>query len=48
MTSVTHPSKESVRAHMERRQQSRTPPPSPEAIRRELGWNLIPQNKAKT
>lgn len=48
MTNVTHPDKRLVRDYMERRQQSRTPPPSPEAIRRELGWDLIPQNKAKT
>lgn len=44
-TLTTHPSKEAVRAHMERRRTERTPPPAPERIREQLGWWLIPVNK---
>jgi hypothetical protein len=44
-THTTHPSKEAVRAHMERRRTEHTPPPAPERIREQLGWWLIPANK---
>jgi hypothetical protein len=40
MTSVTHPSKQLIRAYMERRLKDRSPPPAPADIRRQLGWNL--------
>jgi hypothetical protein len=40
MTQTTHPSKEQVRQFMQRRRVDRTPPPSPDQIRRELGWHL--------
>ncbi|WP_168167834.1 hypothetical protein [Duganella sp. HH101] len=43
MTDITHPTKESVRAYMERRtQQSCEPPPAQEEIRRQLGWHMLP------
>ncbi|WP_195763878.1 hypothetical protein [Pseudoduganella rivuli] len=45
MTKTTHPSKESVREWMERRTHAEDPPPTPADIRRELGWDLIPENK---
>lgn len=45
MTTTTHPSKESVREYMERRTWSPDPPPSLEEICRELGWDLIPENR---
>lgn len=46
MTQTTKPKKEQVRSFMAARQQQRTPPPSPERIREELGWNLIiPKDK---
>jgi hypothetical protein len=45
MTQTTHPSKEQVRHHMQQRAQQRTPPPSPDEIRRQLGWHLIPSNR---
>jgi len=42
MTDTTHPTKESVRAYMARRTRAAPePPPSPEEIRRQLGWHLI-------
>jgi hypothetical protein len=44
-THTTHPSKEAVRALMQRRRTEHTPPPPPERIREQLGWWLIPANK---
>jgi hypothetical protein len=41
MTQVTHPSKDQVRQYMARRQADRSPPPSLEEIRRQLGWGLV-------
>jgi hypothetical protein len=38
---MTTPSKEQVRTWMRQQIAKRCPPPSPEQIRRELGWNLI-------
>jgi hypothetical protein len=35
------PTKEQVREYMERRQAEHTPPPSRDEIRRQLGWDLI-------
>ncbi|TWI69045.1 hypothetical protein IP91_00110 [Pseudoduganella lurida] len=43
MATTTHPSKESVREWLDRRTWSPEPPPSPEEIRHELGWDLIPE-----
>ncbi len=37
---VTQPTKEQVRAYMAERERARLPPPSPEEIRRQLGWRL--------
>ncbi len=37
---VTQPTKEQVRAYMAARETARRPPPSPEEIRRQLGWRL--------
>jgi len=41
MTQTTHPSKHLVRAYLERRAQEIKPPPTPEEIRRQLGWGLM-------
>lgn len=41
MTQTTNPSKEAVRAFTQRRARALTPPPTPEEIRRQLGWGLI-------
>lgn len=44
MTKTTHPPKHLVREYLERRtHQQVEPPPSPEEIRRELGWHLLPE-----
>ena len=44
-TKTTRPSKQAVRDHMERRTHQEDPPPSPEEIRRELGWELIKHDR---
>jgi hypothetical protein len=41
MTHTTHPSKHLVRAYLERRAHEVKPPPTPEEIRRQLGWGLM-------
>jgi len=41
MTQVNSPSKYAIRQYLERRSHSMTPPPSPEEIRRQLGWQLV-------
>lgn len=41
MTQTTHPPHHLVREYMERRTHSPEPPPTPEEIRRQLGWTLI-------
>ena len=46
MSTFTHPPKHLVRAYLERRKSESKPPPSPEEIRRQLGWGmLIPEFK---
>lgn len=41
MTQTTQPSKYLVRAYLERRTHEVKPPPTPEEIRRQLGWGLM-------
>jgi hypothetical protein len=43
MTKHKQPSKESVRQWLQGRIGQRRPPPDPQQIRRELGWELIRQ-----
>jgi hypothetical protein len=38
---VTHPTKEQVRAYMLAREHAHRPPPTPEEIRRQLGWHVV-------
>jgi len=46
MTTLTHPPKHLVREYLARRTREAKPPPSPEEIRRELGWGLLsPESK---
>ena len=40
MSTVTHPPKQVIREYLERRSREQKPPPSPEEIRRQLGWGL--------
>ncbi len=47
MTQTTRPTKENVRAFTQRRAQARTPPPTPAEIRRQLGWNMIRDERAR-
>jgi hypothetical protein len=41
MTQTTHPSKEQVRILMAKHREERTPPLSPEEFRRQLGWEML-------
>ena len=41
MPAFTHPPKHLVREYLERRSRDPKPPPSPEEIRRQLGWGLL-------
>ncbi|HEU4373327.1 MAG TPA: hypothetical protein VFS02_07550 [Telluria sp.] len=41
MATINHPTKHSVRAYLERRARDPKPPPTPEEIRRQLGWGLM-------
>lgn len=41
MAQTNHPSKYVVRAYLERRSQEVKPPPTPEEVRRQLGWGLM-------
>ena len=46
MTDTTRRTNETVREYMERRTHAPLdPPPTPEEIRRELGWHLLPANR---
>lgn len=39
MQTVPHPTKEQVRAYMHQRGRAHRPPPAPDEIRRQLGWD---------
>jgi hypothetical protein len=42
MPSIQQPSKQLVRAYLERRVRDTSPPPTPDEIRRQLGWGMSP------
>ena len=43
MTTTTKPNKQQIREWLERRTHAQLdPPPTPDEIRRELGWHLLP------
>ena len=44
MATITQPPKHLVRAYLERRTREHKPPPSPEEIRRQLGWGMAPSD----
>jgi hypothetical protein len=41
MNQANHPSKYVVRKYLERRSHDAKPPPSPDEIRRQLGWGMV-------
>lgn len=47
MATTTHPSKESVRNWANTRRAEKTPLPSPEEIRRQLGWDMVRQKNSQ-
>lgn len=42
---MSKPTKEELQAWLKQRHEAKAPPPTPEQIRRELGWQLEPNNK---
>ncbi|MBB3121641.1 hypothetical protein [Pseudoduganella violacea] len=48
MDQAKQPSKEAVRHWMQTRVEERRPPPDPQQIRRELGWELARQERRET
>jgi hypothetical protein len=42
MSTTTKPTKQQLRAYLYERQRATTPPPTPEEIRRQLGWAMVP------
>lgn len=45
MTQVTRPTKQLVRDFTDERMRAADPPPTPEEIRRQLGWYMLPANR---
>jgi len=45
MYQPTYPLKQIVRDYMDKRTQADDPPPTPEEIRRQLGWHMMPANQ---
>jgi hypothetical protein len=41
MPTTSHPPKHLVREYLERRTKESAPPPSPEEVRRQLGWGML-------
>ncbi|MBD8531521.1 MULTISPECIES: hypothetical protein [unclassified Massilia] len=48
MPQTSKPTNEQVRNWMQQRQADRSPPPTPDEIRRQLGWNLVEAEREKT
>lgn len=45
---MSKPTREQLQAWLKQRHESKAPPPTPEQIRRELGWSLGTINKSAT
>jgi hypothetical protein len=41
MTTANHPSKFLVRSYLMRRTHASSPPPTPDEVRRQLGWGML-------
>jgi len=48
MHQPSKPTNQQVRSWMQQRQVDRVPPPSPEEVRRELGWGLVEAERENT
>lgn len=46
MTQTNKPSNQQVRDYMAQRREDRTPPPSQEEVRRQLGWTMLVAERA--
>lgn len=42
---TTHPAQPVLASYLAERHKSKQPPPTPEEVRRQLGWNLLPNNR---
>ena len=42
MPAIQQPPKQAVRDYLERRARANVPPPTPDEIRRQLGWGMAP------
>jgi hypothetical protein len=42
-STTSHPPKHLVREYLERRSKESNPPPTPEEVRRQLGWGMLMQ-----
>jgi hypothetical protein len=47
MPAITHPPKHLVREYLERRAREHKPPPTPEEIRRQLGWGILMETQLR-
>lgn len=49
MVATTHPTKAQLQGYLaqrhSQRHKSKQPPPTPEQIKRELGWHMLPNNR---
>jgi hypothetical protein len=45
MATTTHPSKAQLQGYLAQRHESKLPPPTPEQIKRELGWHMLANNR---
>jgi hypothetical protein len=45
MSSTTKPTKQQLREYLYARHRSPEPPPTPDRIREELGWRLVPRER---
>jgi hypothetical protein len=48
MAQTSKPTPQAVRTWMHQRQADRSPPPSPEQVRMELGWKLVEAERETT
>jgi hypothetical protein len=47
IATTSHPPKHLVREYLERRAKDPKPPPTPEEIRRQLGWGMLMDDEGK-
>jgi hypothetical protein len=48
MPTIKQPPKQLVRSYLEERSKSPLPPPSPEEVRRQLGWGMFHPDQTRS